>query len=201
MTRLAGIATLGLALSACFNPTYDNPTCPTGECPSGFSCVAGVCQDNTPDTDAPPGDADIDADDTDAEIDAPSGLTCPGGWFQSPSDPSRCFGPSNISADWDTVRNDCLAMGGDLADVLDNNENQLLEQTAGLELWLGGSDPAGQMNYTWARTGAPFSYTSWAAGEPNMAFFLPACVMASGIIWYDEDCNQTRPGICVIPAT
>lgn len=205
MIRLACVAALALALTACFNPTYDNPQCgPAGECPSGFDCVQGVCRSDTAGIDAPPGDADIDAgdpdaDDPDADIDGPPGPTCPTGALQSPTDPTRCFLPSTISADWETLRNHCQSMGGDLADILDSGENQLLDQL-GVAVWLGGSDPNGQQNYTWARTGAPFTYTSWAGGEPNGSFFLPFCVLSRGSLWSDEPCNDLYVGLCVVPA-
>jgi cysteine-rich repeat protein len=98
VNRVITFATL--ALAACFNPTFNNPTCgPNGECPSGTTCVQNVCRSEGADIDAPvdtsPGDpdamsdADIDAPGDggtdgpiDAAVDAPDGGTvgvCPNG--------------------------------------------------------------------------------------------------------------------------
>jgi hypothetical protein len=73
---------LALALvGGCYSPSYNNPTCPTGECPDGFTCVQGVCVQgdgdvdrpdiDTPETDTPEVDTpDIDTPETDAPTDA-----------------------------------------------------------------------------------------------------------------------------------
>lgn len=43
MVRIAALVCLLAA--ACFNPTFNNPTCgPQGECPSGTTCVNGTCR-------------------------------------------------------------------------------------------------------------------------------------------------------------
>lgn len=59
--RLAALLAVPLA-GACFNPTYNNPTCgPGGACPDGFTCVGTVCErDGGDDIDAGPApDADL----------------------------------------------------------------------------------------------------------------------------------------------
>jgi hypothetical protein len=46
-----------LALVACFNPQFDNPTCgPAGECPANHTCVQGVCRAMELEIDAASGD-------------------------------------------------------------------------------------------------------------------------------------------------
>ncbi len=91
--RIMLVALAASALAACFNPTFNDPMCgPSGECPSGTSCVQGVCRAgggdidasiDSPiqDIDAPSIDApSIDAPSIDApSIDAPSGAVCPNG--------------------------------------------------------------------------------------------------------------------------
>jgi hypothetical protein len=65
---LPGKLWLLLLLGACFNPHYQDPMCSsTGECPSGLTCVAGVCRASVPDDDA----ATIDEDSSQTLDDAP----------------------------------------------------------------------------------------------------------------------------------
>lgn len=65
MTRTIVLA--ALALGACFDPTFDNPTCgPNGECPSGTSCspVDNICREDVTGIDGAidsPTDSAIDA--------------------------------------------------------------------------------------------------------------------------------------------
>lgn len=203
MNRFAVLLT-ACALGACFSPTYNNPQCgPAGECPLGFTCELGVCHADDEPIDAPATDApdpDAETDGMDPEIDAPPGTNCPVASLQSPTDPSRCFVLTSAASEWQGVRNECQGLGGDIADVLSNEENALLEITGGEPLWLGGTAPSNQ-NWVWIRTGDPFSYTSWAAGEPNGVIFTDLCLLSMGILWYDETCTDAYRGICVIPAT
>jgi hypothetical protein len=71
MVRFA--AGLCLLLAACFNPTFNNPTCgPNGECPSGTTCMNGVCVGGGGDDDGDGGGGDIDTPDPDLDAtDAP----------------------------------------------------------------------------------------------------------------------------------
>src|SRR5690242_3519879 len=75
MVRFA--AALSLVLAACFSPTFNNPTCgPNGECPSGTTCMNGVCMTGGGDDDD---DAAVDPDAIDAPpdldaVDAPMGI-------------------------------------------------------------------------------------------------------------------------------
>jgi hypothetical protein len=69
MVRFAAV--LCLFVAACFNPTFNNPTCgPNGECPSGTTCMNGLCVGSGGDDDGGDFDA-IDAPSDDDAIDAP----------------------------------------------------------------------------------------------------------------------------------
>ncbi len=70
---VAGLAALAVvALTGCFNPTFNNPMCgPAGECPSGTTCdQQGVCRSDGADIDAPVDTGGPDAP-ADGSIDAP----------------------------------------------------------------------------------------------------------------------------------
>ena len=232
MTRanLAAVLGLALALGACFNPSYDHPQCgPEGQCPSGYVCVAGTCEDQAAGIDAPidspidapidspidspidaplpPIDAAIDASSVDApNIDAPPAPQCQTvNDIQSPTDPTRCFRRLGSTFPWDVGRMQCQQLPqGDLADIRDPAEQQALTPmfNAGTDLWLGGRDQ-GFLNYTWV-SGFPMNYTHWGAGQPNGP---GSCIRARGTgtggipgEWWDQTCSQPYLVICVYHA-
>jgi hypothetical protein len=63
-----------VALAACFNPQFDNPTCgPAGECPANHTCVQGVCRAMGEEIDAAGGgDGDVTDGAPNDGIDAPN---------------------------------------------------------------------------------------------------------------------------------
>jgi hypothetical protein len=65
--RRALFVAIALA-GGCYSPSFNNPTCPTGECPEGLTCVQGMCVQGNGDIDAPM----VDTPMTDTpEVDAP----------------------------------------------------------------------------------------------------------------------------------
>ena len=79
MNRVASFALVFVA--ACFNPTFHNPTCgPNGECPSGTSCVDGICRAPGSTDDAAVEDAGDDALAIDAMPDAAPTCLGTGAW-------------------------------------------------------------------------------------------------------------------------
>jgi hypothetical protein len=90
LSRALALATLAsvVALTACFNPTFNNPTCgPGGECPDGMTCAAdNICRVGGDGVDGAI-DSPIDSD-VDSPIDAPSD-----GIVDSPIDGPPVDGP------------------------------------------------------------------------------------------------------------
>ncbi|HUQ02492.1 MAG TPA: C-type lectin domain-containing protein [Kofleriaceae bacterium] len=219
---------IALALGACFSPTFNNPTCgPNGECPSGTTCVQDVCRSDGADIDAPidtpPIDPDamvdsaidaptdaasdgappIDGPPIDAPVDAPP-PTCPNGHIPSPTNPSRCFSRVNTAASWSSARSFCQALtGGDLADVLNVQENaaiQPLYQGESNGVWIGLTDQTSESAFIWINTNAPVGFAAWASGEPNNQPGTNAdCVRIEGGTgqWLDDVCGDSKRAICV----
>ena len=201
--------------AGCFNPTFDNPTCgPNGECPSGTSCVQSVCRGS--DVDAPGGgtdaidsaiDAPIDAANDGANDGAPNDgvVQCPTGDSQSPTDSSRCFRKLTTSQPWGGARNSCQALGGDLADIRNGQENMVVSNLAsgegGIGVWLGGNDQMLEMDWRWINTGTTVNggFINWGAGEPSGGTGVDDCMrMDQSGFWFDTDCNtQPRRPICL----
>jgi hypothetical protein len=219
-----GVAVGALAftafLGACFNPTFDNPTCgPNGECPSGMSCEQTVCREIAGDVDAPGGGGDAIDSATDSGIDAPTDafndgapndgvVQCQAGDMPSPSDPSRCFRKLLTSQPWGGSRNNCQSLGGDLADIRNGQENQIAMNfaggEAGLGVWIAGTDQAIEMEWRWVNTNMLVNsgpFIGWASGEPNGGGVDDCMRVDQQGNWYDTDCNtQPRRAICLMPA-
>jgi hypothetical protein len=216
VNRLAAL--LALTLAACFNPTFDNPTCgPNGECPSGTTCEQTICREMTDEIDAPPGTDATDAA-IDTPIDAPSdGVIdgppidgtpqCAAGDLQSPDEPTRCFRKLPNQRPWQGARSDCQALGGDLTDIRSGQENMLVRNLASSEnqgVWLGGTDQMIEMEWRWVNTNMAImggAFIAWGPGEPNGALGVEDCMRMDMIgEWFDSDCNATtRRAICVVP--
>jgi hypothetical protein len=71
-------------------------------------------------------------------------------------------------ARWPDARAQAQAMGGDLATITTAAENGFLTSSfAGRRFWLGGRRSQSNFSvFEWV-TGEPWSYSSWAPGEPN----------------------------------
>ena len=74
---------------------------------------------------------------------------------------------------WSNARDHCRSLGGYLATLTSQGENDfafqnLIQQGAqpGVPVWLGGADQAVEGNWQWT-TGETWSYTNWAPGQPD----------------------------------
>lgn len=203
----------GLALAACYDPTYQDLACsPSGACPDGYECLVNLCvrsdliTDDGGFIDSPAPDAidatEIDAVPVDAAIDAVP--PCPPGDVTSPTDPTRCFTYRSATLPWAMARDACAAMGGALADVRNAQENVALIDLARTQAtWLGGTDVATEGTWLWT-DGTPFGFNAWAEGQPNGGA-QANCVRFVGMgalgfgpsDWTDLACSQANPSFCV----
>ncbi|CAK0774338.1 C-type lectin domain-containing protein [Gammaproteobacteria bacterium] len=67
---------------------------------------------------------------------------------------------------WQTAKNSCASLGGHLATITSQAENDWIQSNFGTEVWLGGTDEAQEGTWKWI-TGEEWSYTNWQSGEPN----------------------------------
>ena len=84
---------------------------------------------------------------------------------------------------WSAARQECEKLGGYLACITSEREQQFIESIKGGSdrLWIGGFRD-GYYNWRWV-SGEEWSYTNWAAGEPNN----------SGNVVPDENCIALWP--------
>ena len=67
---------------------------------------------------------------------------------------------------WEEARTSCLSLGGDLASVGSEEENNFIASLSSVELWLGGTDSAQEGTFVWS-DGTAWTYQNWNSKEPN----------------------------------
>ena len=68
---------------------------------------------------------------------------------------------------WEKARASCWRLGGDLASVGSEEENNFIHGLSKtINIWLGGSDSALEGSYVWS-DGTAWTYENWTPGEPN----------------------------------
>jgi hypothetical protein len=80
----------------------------------------------------------------------------------------------NVS--WDEARNECARMGGRLAVVRSQADNDFLAGLSRSHVWLGATDAGRKGTWRWV-DGTALSYSNWEAGEPNDADGWEDCLM------------------------
>jgi cysteine-rich repeat protein len=122
------------------------------------------------------------------------------------------------SADFEGSQAACLKRGGHLVTISSADENDLVRGLVNNSKWIGGREDVPEMSegtgaYSWV-TNEPFTFTNWAAGEPDQAKVRctltgpggiggPAqncyehCVSMDGQgLWSDARCNVADGYIC-----
>ena len=120
---------------------------------------------------------------------------CPDGWTNLES---RCFRFYPTAFDWETARQRCVDLGGDLAYPANQAQHDLLWRMAGVAAWIGVDDRTSEGSW---RTpgGQSISYSKWCTGEPN-GVDNENCghlgLQSSGC-WNDSPCTGfNRPYLC-----
>jgi hypothetical protein len=100
-----------------------------------------------------------------------------------------------------------VAWGGHLASVQSSEENVFLDRWPldlgfsmgnGIGLWLGGADTAQDDNFRWS-DGSAFTFSAWAAGQPNDGVGAADCVEKRNDgtgSWHDRRCIDALPYVC-----
>ncbi|XP_033107417.1 macrophage mannose receptor 1-like isoform X2 [Anneissia japonica] len=128
----------------------------------------------------------------------PPGYRCRDGWN---SYDKYCYFLSSTDGTWSEARDNCRGMGGDLASIHNDNENNYINslQTAASSgnIWIGLNDLTYQMSFTWS-DGSDMDYAIWNTNEPNNhQGSAEDCVeMYTNKAWNDNDCVNRRRFIC-----
>ncbi|XP_056303014.1 ladderlectin-like isoform X1 [Danio aesculapii] len=120
---------------------------------------------------------------------------CPRDWRKSGS---RCFKFFSRSVNWVTAERNCQSLGGNLASVHNQVENDLLLSLVpgSTRCWIGGHD--GEQNGQWLWSdGSSFGYTNWCSGEPSSG--SEHCLeinWTSNRCWNNVGCSSTMGYLC-----
>ncbi|MCH2103813.1 MAG: hypothetical protein MK297_07385 [Planctomycetes bacterium] len=100
---------------------------------------------------------------------------------------------------WPAAESEAQALGGHLAALTDEEENDwAFAQFGGSEeLWIGLTDVGTRGEWTWS-SGEAFDFNAWAPGEPNNLFGLEDFVVLTGQrdgVWEDVFTTSTHRGI------
>ncbi|XP_017132271.1 C-type lectin 37Db-like [Drosophila elegans] len=111
----------------------------------------------------------------------------------------RFYIEEDLSQDWKTAARTCRKMGGHLASIKDEEEqnaiSKKLEQLNGY--WLGSNDHAEKGSFVSLASGKP-AFLKWSDGEPNYYFGFPSCIALGredAPLWL-SDCEFTKHFIC-----
>ncbi|WP_437599303.1 CotH kinase family protein [Sorangium sp. So ce590] len=112
-----------------------------------------------------------------------------------------CFAP----ATWADAELDCIAQGGHLVSIHDEETQDLVVSSADAiqpgDWWIGLTDAASEGDFAWT-DGTPYDHERWTGGEPNNAGDGEHCVeLASwaGGQWNDMPCYAELPYVCRLP--
>ncbi|EDN66413.1 conserved hypothetical protein [Beggiatoa sp. PS] len=106
---------------------------------------------------------------------SPPPSTAPIQWSTDIGGNGHWYERFNGQVTWDEARRIAKALGGELATITSEAENNwVYENLFGYTyeefpifcFWLGGSDEQNEGNWTWV-TGEPWQYAHWMAGEPS----------------------------------
>ncbi|KAA8578955.1 hypothetical protein FQN60_006047 [Etheostoma spectabile] len=128
--------------------------------------------------------------------------SCPPGW---PQFGSRCFSFNIEPKSWPDAELFCQTAGGNLASIHSAEEhtfirNYIKRVSGSFRLaWIGGHDSVKEGMWLWA-DGSKFSYTSWAAGQPDNFNGGEHCTSinwdSNEENWNDAGCVDSASFVC-----
>ncbi|XP_077396548.1 uncharacterized protein LOC144032889 [Festucalex cinctus] len=125
--------------------------------------------------------------------------TCTATLFRCPADwreyQDHCYFFSTDNKNWNDAQAHCASKGGNLASVLDRDEQSYL--TSRTWRWIGLWRENANSEWMWT-DGSPFapSVTFWASGRPDNLGGNENCGEASGSVWNDYRCSFLQGYIC-----
>ncbi|KAM4574367.1 galactose-specific lectin nattectin-like [Fundulus diaphanus] len=114
----------------------------------------------------------------------------------------RCYRFENQQKDWYEAENACNGLGGNLASIQTDDEQDfisgfILKKTGSYSsTWVGGHKEEGE--WTWS-DGSPFEFNNWSPGEPNNVGGNENCMeinLRGRKYVNDANCDIRLPYVC-----
>jgi hypothetical protein len=200
-------------LAGCYSPrAQEGAPCNAPEqCPTGQRCLVGACRLRDP-----PADAELDAPDGDAAVDArldamvlpctTTGLTCGGTATAFPCG-GHCWVSCPSTATWPDASQSCTGWQGALGQVDDLTEETCVISHITATSWIGLSqnDAATTPGMGWTWNGkTAVVYTHWQSGKPDDGDGSEGGAEQCGKMqpdgqWDDAGCMQVNRFLCERP--
>eukprot|EP00965_Chrysotila_dentata_P162551 5367452-Pleurochrysis_carterae.AAC.3 len=123
--------------------------------------------------------------------------------FPSPPPSSPCYFQVHLEASvtWQEAQAACAGDGNTLAVINSAAENnQLLEISQDIIVWIGLNDIETEGTFVWESTGETPAVTFWGPGEPNNSGGEDCATFQGGTgIWNDLQCGARRAYACSPP--
>ena len=132
-------------------------------------------------------------------------MVCGPGEVESPTS-HHCYMRESTKTDWNKARDACVAWGGDLVALADEEEHTLVTNLVAVQgpWWTGGNDVAEEGTFVWSN-GEPWIYEPWEPGEPTDAGTMndEDCIdlwdSDAGSLLGDNPCSEESGFVCERP--
>lgn len=123
---------------------------------------------------------------------------CTGPGEFTDSDAASCYHLGDALSSWRDARDVCQAWGGDLAKVESVEENALLGEHSGQDVWLGASDFEDEGNFRWFDGDGVDAAGPWAPAQPDNFEGREDCMelRAMDDQWNDVPCTSQKSALC-----
>jgi hypothetical protein len=101
------------------------------------------------------------------------------------------------AATWHVAKARCEEMGGHLATIGNQAEDDFVRTLAGdTDAWLGGNDEQKEGTWVWV-TGEPFAFKHWSQGSPDNAQYVQNHLYYwNGRSWDDDSGDRRKKFVC-----
>jgi len=141
---------------------------------------------------------------TTAPLTTSSPLSCPDGWIDGGHIGCFYFQSEEKKLNWVEAQGACEMLGGYLAEIKTEEQNNFVESMAIIEesfsgvksWWLGLNDMGHEGRWIWSHSSTDVEFTSWGPAHPNTATGnqndCVAITLSEHFHWKDLSCSETH---------